>query len=211
MAWRVAKSLETLRGQINKAAPSRSKESDGTIGDEAHASRSSDHNPWVKDGSMGVVTALDITHDPAHGVDAGKLAEALRVSGDPRIKYIISNRRIANPSISGGAWRAYNGSNPHDKHFHLSVKSTKLLYDSTVPWKLPSLAPDTSAPKIVSRPLLRKGSKGEEVKIVQTYVGVTIDGDFGPKTEAAVKAFQRGHGLSADGIVGPYTWEAMLS
>ncbi|HKV33547.1 MAG TPA: hypothetical protein VJP89_04485, partial [Pyrinomonadaceae bacterium] len=61
MAWRVAKSLLRLREQINELAPNRSKASDGTIGDAAHASRKSDHNPWVKDGSIGVVTAMDIT------------------------------------------------------------------------------------------------------------------------------------------------------
>lgn len=211
MAWRVAKCLEVLREQINKAAPGRSIASDGTIGDESHQSRDSDHNAWVKDGSMGVVTAMDITHDPAHGVDAGKLAEALRVSGDPRIKYIISNRRIANPSISGGAWRPYSGSNPHDKHFHISVQPSKAFYDSTAAWKLPTLIPDSSAPKIIAHPIIRRGSKGADVRTVQSYVGITVDGDFGPKTEAAVKAFQKGHGLTADGIVGPYTWEALLS
>ena len=70
MAWRVAKSLLKLRDQINAHAPKRSKKSDGYIGDAAHASRSSDHNPWVKDGKMGVVTAADFTHDPAGGFDA---------------------------------------------------------------------------------------------------------------------------------------------
>lgn len=135
MAWRVAKSLETLRKQINAAHPKRSKANDGTIGDAAHASRSSDHNPWVKEGIMGVVTALDITHDPANGVDCGKIAEALKASADLRIKYIIWNKRIWNPDVSD-RWRKYSGSNPHDKHFHVSVKSTKALYDSEKPWVL---------------------------------------------------------------------------
>jgi hypothetical protein len=133
MAWRNAKSLDTLRKQINAVHPKRSKANDGTIGDAAHASRSSDHNPWVKDGAMGVVTALDITHDPANGVDCGKIVEVLKASADPRIKYIIWNRRIWNPSVSP-RWRKYSGANPHDKHFHLSVASTSALYDSEKPW-----------------------------------------------------------------------------
>lgn len=140
MAWRLAKSLDVLRAQINDAYPKRRKSSDGTIGDEKHATRSSDHNPWVKDGKMGVVTAIDFTHDPEQGVDAGKLAEILRASRDPRIKYIISNKRIANSSKTGGAeawaWRPYGGKNPHTMHMHLSVKSDKANYDSTKPWKL---------------------------------------------------------------------------
>ena len=56
MTWRLARSLETLRAQINRIAPNRSKVSDGTIGDAKHASRSSDHNPWAKDGGVGDIT-----------------------------------------------------------------------------------------------------------------------------------------------------------
>ena len=47
---------------------------------------------------------------------------------------------------------------------------------------------------------------GEQVKQVQSKVGVPVDGNFGPKTEAAVRAFQRDHSLVPDGIVGPETW-----
>jgi|HigsolmetaAR201D_1030396.scaffolds.fasta_scaffold15936_2 hypothetical protein len=45
MAWRLARSLEQLRRQIDAAYPGRSKASDGTIGDVAHSQRNSDHNP----------------------------------------------------------------------------------------------------------------------------------------------------------------------
>ena len=136
MAWRVAKSLIRLREQINEMAPDRSKASDGTIGDAAHASRSSDHNPWVKDGKIGVVTAMDITNDIAHGCDAQQLVDALVASRDPRIKYIIWNRKIVNSRIQPWVWRNYTGVNPHTKHFHLSVKPEKASYDSTESWQL---------------------------------------------------------------------------
>ena len=56
---------------------------------------------------------------------------------------------------------------------------------------------------------LRKGSKGEEVKLLQGKLNVFPDGDFGPKTEAAVKKFQIAHKLTADGIVGAKTWSAL--
>lgn len=56
---------------------------------------------------------------------------------------------------------------------------------------------------------LKKGSTGDEVKKLQKLLGVTVDGDFGPKTEAAVKEFQKAHGLDSDGIVGPKTWAAL--
>lgn len=56
---------------------------------------------------------------------------------------------------------------------------------------------------------LKNGSRGEEVKLVQAKVGVTVDGIFGANTETAVKLFQCQNGLTADGIVGPKTWTAM--
>ena len=69
----------------------------------------------------------------------------------------------------------------------------------------------------VWRPTIRRGSKGEDVKYVQTILyklgynlgSYGIDGDFGRATEAAVKEFQRDHGLNADGVVGPLTYEAL--
>lgn len=136
MAWRPAKSLVTLREQINQMAPNRSKASDGTIGDAAHASRDSDHNPWVRDGNIGVVTALDITHDSEDGCDAGAIVQALAESRDPRIKYLIWNRRILSSRVQPWVWRNYTGRNPHTKHFHLSVKPEKSFYDSTDPWQI---------------------------------------------------------------------------
>jgi len=57
--------------------------------------------------------------------------------------------------------------------------------------------------------LLKKGSRGDQVKLVQEFLEITIDGDFGPKTEAAVKSWQFANNLDADGIVGPKTWDAM--
>jgi hypothetical protein len=110
-SWRAAKSLLKLRDQVNARFPGRNKDSDGTIGDTAHcghAGATSDHCPSIHDGSVGVVTAIDITHDPAHGCDAGQLAEVIRVSHDPRVKYIIStggsqiSRRSAEPPLGPG-------------------------------------------------------------------------------------------------------------
>ena len=63
-------------------------------------------------------------------------------------------------------------------------------------------------------PTIRKGSKGEYVKLLQTSLislgyscgKCCVDGDFGSATLSAVKAFQKDHGLVVDGIVGPKTW-----
>jgi hypothetical protein len=147
MAWRTAKALDQLLAQVNALAPFRSKKADGAIGDEAHATRSSDHNPWVKDGAIGVVTARDFTHDPANGFDAYKFAEGLKTNADNRLKYIISNKRIWNPAISPD-WRPYTGANAHSQHTHVSVRPQKAFYDDSRPWKLPMLpaVPLTTAP-----------------------------------------------------------------
>jgi hypothetical protein len=57
------------------------------------------------------------------------------------------------------------------------------------------------------RPTLRRGDRGEQVKVVQRKLGLTVDGLFGPGTEARVRQFQRDRALVPDGIVGPDTWQ----
>lgn len=212
MAWRLAKSLEKLRAQVNQKWPARSRNSDGSIGDAKHASRASDHNPWVKDGAMNIVTAIDITHDPKSGCDSYALAECWRRSRDPRIKYIISNGRIASQD-KGWTWRKYTGSNPHNHHVHISVMAAKKFYDDVAEWPLeigamPEAAkspPEYKAPL----PTLRLGATGAHVATLQKALGLIVDGDFGKKTKAAVIAFQKARGMSGDGVVGPQTWGAI--
>ena len=58
--------------------------------------------------------------------------------------------------------------------------------------------------------LLKNGSKGEDVKKLQTKLGLTADGSFGPNTEKVVKEWQSANGLTADGIVGAGTWSKMF-
>lgn len=65
--------------------------------------------------------------------------------------------------------------------------------------------------------VLRKGKKGDAVKLLQTRLndkagaGLLVDGDFGKKTDTAVKAFQAERSLVVDGIVGDKTWDALLA
>jgi hypothetical protein len=213
MAWRLAKSLETLRTEVDEKWPNRSKHSDGTIGDESHNTRDSDHNAWVEDGAVGVVTAMDITHDPAHGLDSEQLAECLRRSKDPRIKYIISNRKIASSQNSPWEWRPYRGPNPHNHHVHISVKPDKAHYDMTSSWPLHGVAAPSPAQAAAAtiRPTLRRGASGDTVKELQRLLGVTDDGNFGPATETAVRETQAAARVVVDGIVGPHTWEVLES
>lgn len=226
MAWpidpRPAKSLVTLRDQINVLSPYRDKSSDSMLASSGHTQQNptSDHEPRTGAGGVGVVTALDITHDPDHGINSETLAEALRAAQDSRIKYIISNRKIASGSGQDHAaweWRTYTGRNPHNHHCHISVKADPAAYDSTAPWTINMTiqAGAANAPIAApSDPVLQEGASGADVKRLQTLlnakgVPVGVDGIFGEKTNDAVKAFQTAKGLVPDGVCGRHTWEAL--
>lgn len=60
-------------------------------------------------------------------------------------------------------------------------------------------------------PVVKNGSTGNAVKLVQVVTGATVDGKFGDKTEAAVKAFQKKYSLTVDGLVGEKTWTKILA
>lgn len=146
---RIAKSLATLRTQVNAALPKRSKSSDGWLGDQAHAARKSDHNP----NSAGVVQAFDITHDPAGGFDSYAFAEHMRLQRDSRIKFVISNGRIFSSTEKPWQWRKYSGSNRHDRHVHISVLDDPKKYDDPREWAI-DIAPKAppKAPPPVDEP-----------------------------------------------------------
>ena len=58
--------------------------------------------------------------------------------------------------------------------------------------------------------VLKRGSSGDDVKKLQEKLGVETTGTFGPKTEAAVKSWQKANGLKDDGIVGNATWSKLF-
>ena len=69
--------------------------------------------------------------------------------------------------------------------------------------------------------VLRKGSKGEQVKTLQRLLkafghkgsdskALSIDGDLGANTEYALRAYQKAHGLSVDGVCGGKSWRSIL-
>jgi len=57
--------------------------------------------------------------------------------------------------------------------------------------------------------VLRIGSRGHQVELLQEYLNINVDGDFGSRTEFQVMEWQRANGLKPDGIVGPKTWNMM--
>jgi hypothetical protein len=230
MAWRNARAVETLRAAVNQRWPKRDKKSDGTIGDAAHASRDSDHNPWKIVNGVGVVRAEDIDKD---GISAAWLAEKLRqlgAAGDPRLAgggYVIFNRRITSPDFK--RWNEYTGSNPHTEHIHVSFSLNPAGFDSTRGWwvdlfgpgKPVAATPAKPKPKPSSgaRPAIQQGSnRPAYIRQLQQRLrtmypayarNLAVDGVFGPATAAVVREFQRRSGLKADGVVGTATWDAL--
>lgn len=169
MTWRLARSLMALRAQVNAAWPNRNKAADGTIGDAAHSTRASDHNPDSND----VVAAIDITDDDSVGADMAKVSENLRKSKDPRIKYVIHGGRYFSPK-TGWQWRTYTGINAHKQHMHVSVQSYN--YDQTYDWQIGPEAGDDDMPqfneeeektlKEIAAAIKREGSNGDAVGIM---------------------------------------------
>lgn len=216
---RIAKSLGKLRDQLDAAYPDRSKASDGWIGDEAHAGTKSEHNP----DASGVVRALDVTNDPAHGLSAEWLAEVLRASRDPRILYIISNRRIASSYPAHGypawAWRPYDGINAHKSHVHVSVVAGKAA-DSVKAWTItadgkpskPAPRPPVKAATAPAFPLPRGwyfGPKSGPLQSVSGYFQRLSAGRIGNRYLRAwqLRMAARGWNITADGLYGPQTAE----
>lgn len=121
--WRLAPALIAMEAEADRIAPRRRRTSDGSIGDQAHASRKSDHNP-----SGGFVHALDLSHDPAGGFDAHararEVARNVTNGVERRIKYIISNRQIFSRKSDGWKWRSYTGANGHTQHAHFSIEAS---------------------------------------------------------------------------------------
>lgn len=165
--WRLAPSLIALEAEVNRMAPRRSQRSDGSIGDTAHRARKSDHNP-----KGGWVDAIDLTHDPRGGFDAHGWAEVFARRGDPRLKYVISNRRIHDSRRDApGKWRPYSGPNAHDRHIHVSVLPSGRA--STASWltgsPMPALPSTPSAPRPPARPTPPNSAKDERmVKLIRS-------------------------------------------
>jgi len=111
------------------------------------------------------------------------------------------------------AWQA-----KHDQHVDGiwgpgSAKHAKENCDHETTPPADNADPDTAAeeaPKYPGHSVARGHEHADEVKLIQARVGAKPDGDFGPATERAVKAWQKANGRLADGIVGPKTWEAMF-
>jgi len=109
--------------QATAIVPLRMKASDGLLPSNAHLMQSptSDHNTGY---------AVDLTHDPKNGIDCVEIFEKLKE--DKRVKYLIFKGKIWSKEKSKLGNRRYTGSNPHNKHLHISINST--MGSDTSPW-----------------------------------------------------------------------------
>ena len=109
--------------QATALKPLRKKLSDGLLPSAAHQKQNpnSDHNTGL---------AVDLTHDPKHGIDCADIFEKLK--DDKRVDYLIFNGFIWSKSKAQQGNRKYTGSNQHTKHLHISIKAE--FAADTSPW-----------------------------------------------------------------------------
>lgn len=219
--WFLAPSLDKLFDEVNDAYPGRSKASDGSIGDAAHSSRESEHNPHTKDDTdvpVGAVTAIDITATDA------KLRDHLldKLIGASRVWYVI-NRGFIYSRTHNWEKRPYSGPNPHTNHIHVSLVQTKAAVNSKASWGIAAAAPapkpdpkpETPKPTLKALPVLSYGDKDKTlVPFLKRFFWAkppNQDEVFGTGTRTKVRNYQLKNGLVADGVVGPKTWAKIKS
>ncbi len=141
------------------------------------------------------------------------------------IMYIIWNKKMWRAYDPGRGWAAYTGSSPHTDHVHVSFSwdgaygrtswwtgkaLTTVSPGPAAPAKPPAAPKPPTAPAPVYKVLVR-GATGADVALAQKVIGVTADGVFGPRTEAALKAWQSRNGVKATGVLDLATWSKMVA
>ena len=155
------------------------------------------------------------------------------------VQELIWNRKIWTAQRGAEGWRVYPGANPHTDHVHvgllwrtaagpraLTVDTLTRLepvppgqHGAPTPTR-PAPPPSAGKPPTGLPPTVKRGSRGPVVVDLQQRLNrwaaaqrrpkrLKVDGILGPRTDAAVRAFQRATLLAADGVVGPKTWTAL--
>lgn len=212
--WTLAPALVQLMAEIDVKYPKRPTDFDGSIGDDAHAARKSEHNPNrdpKDDVPNGMVTAVDVTKKTPSMIDDLRR----KLVKDGRIWYVIHNGTIWSRTHNFVA-RPYDGSNPHEHHLHVSLMQRAALCNDARSWGIaatpatetrPAVPAAKVPPKPPWPPTLQRGDRNALIITLQRFLGIDPPGAvFGPRTELAVRRYQQAHGLVVDGVVGPKTW-----
>jgi hypothetical protein len=170
-SWVLVPCLTTLRDEFNQLAPNRDHASDGSVGDTAHASSSSDHNPDETGNTpsedadaRNEVHAIDVDDDLRRAGWTMNRCLAIiidrhRTGVDDRLQNVIYNRRIWSRSW-GWTARVYTGSNAHTEHAHFSARYTTAQENDTRPWGLLAEDDDVSAADVIAA---LKSAEGREL------------------------------------------------
>ncbi len=200
MSYFLAPAGLKLWTEVRTRFPGRDAASDGWIGDASHAARPSDHNPcWSCSGSSyGIVRAVDLDGDgwPAEACVQYLLARC-RSGAERRVAYIIYKRRIWSVTY-GWTQRYYSGTNPHDAHFHVSLKRDSSNF-STLSW-LPTF-PSNPAPPPPEDDMPYSVAQLEKIvadncsRALQAWVAGQTNMQFTSDEVAAIKAISPSGGV----------------
>jgi peptidoglycan hydrolase-like protein with peptidoglycan-binding domain len=204
-----APSLKNLWAELSAAFPGRV-EYLGICGDSSHAARKSAHNEG---------NALDVGVGSDHDLGWGIINHFL---ADGRAYNAIHQGKGRRANWRGGSWFSASG---HENHIHLEIHNGGRggggwgFSAATAPAPSPSSASTTSSSDYGNDwhdtgrgRIMKRGHKGAAVRHLQNLLNAfgfdagTADGDFGPRTEAAVKRHQAASGLAQDGLVGPASY-----
>lgn len=179
-----------------------------------------DRNAALQSASWGLFQVMGSNYGVCAFKDVETFVDAM-VSGGERAhldafaQFVEHNRldaalRASPPQFATFA-RGYNGAGYAENGYDTKLAAAWrkwLSTSSAAPNSAPRTAPD------LHYATLQLNSQGAAVKVLQQQLlslgfAISTDGDFGPETLSAVVAFQKAHGLIADGIVGPNTYAAL--
>ncbi len=181
-------------------------------------------------------TTLDETSKAIAEKLAPAIAEVMEVNGGYKVlTRKSSNDRNGDGQLNDNYYGVLNGARQAgtpgllvEHSFHTNTRSTQWLLDDANLAKLARAEAAAIAeyfgvgnePGVeVTLPILKKGATSESVMALQRMLHAMgyalgsknpMDGNFGAKTETAVRAYQKAHGLYVDGIVGKKTWDKLL-
>ena len=134
----------------------------------------------------------------------------------PLPQWPITNNGDSGPVVTAlqHLLKAHGEDLPVDGLFGPVTKSKVEHFQSVNGLTVDGLVGAQTWPKLIIQ--VQQGSTGQAVRAVQALLNgkfgysLSVDGIFGPDTNAAVKDYQSDHGLTSDGIVGPKTWQSMI-